>query len=182
MMNPMMGNCMNPGMGNCMNPGMMNTGMGGMMPGMMMPGMGGMAGVMPGMGQMSPGMMNGFVGGASEDEEWLKGFKMAVEEVDNSGDPELKKPGPKLNIIFNTTQGTSTNLVISYGTTVEEALAKYLRRMGKPELIGNQDNKICFLFNANKMKFGDKTPVEQFFKSAPNPKVVVNDINNLIGA
>ena len=192
MINPMMGNGMNQGMPNMgVMPNM--AGMGGMMPGMggmpgvgcMMPGMGGMTGVMPGMGQMQPGMVSGFVGGnqaQAENEEWLKGFNMGVQEVSSSGDPDVDKPGPKINIIFNTTQGTATNLVIPYGTTVEGALEKYLKRMGRPELIGSQDNKICFLFNANKMKFGDQTPVEQFFKNAPNPKVVVNDINNLIGA
>ena len=173
-----------------MNPNMMG-GMG-MMPGMMgmpnmMPGMmGGMAGVMPGMGQMMPGVMGPMVGGnqmnAEEDEEWMKGFKMAVEEVNSNTDPDENKPGPRINIIFNTTQGTTHNIAAPHGTTVEQALEKYLKRVGRPDLIGTQDNKICFLWNATKMKFGDNTPVEQFFKNAINPKIVVNDINNLIGA
>ena len=178
-----------------MNPGMMNPNMnmGMMNPGMMNPNMNmnmmnpSMMGVMPGMGQMMPGMMTPMVGGNQmmnnmEEEEWMKGFKMAVQEVNSSGDPEADKPGLKMNIIFNTTQGTSHNLVMTYGTTIDQALSKYLKRVGRPELIGSQDNKICFLFNATKMKFGDQTPIETFFKNAPNPKVVVNDINNLIGA
>ena len=180
---------MNPNMmGGMMNPNMMSC-MPGMMPGMM----GGMPGVMPGMGQMMPGMMPGMVGGnqmnmnmninnAEEEEEWMKGFKMAVQEVNSSIDPDENKPGPRINIIFNTTQGTTHNIAVVHGTTVHQALEKYLKRVGKPELIGTQDSKICFLWNANKMKFGDNTPVEQFFKNAINPKIVVNDINNLIGA
>ena len=138
---------MNPNMmGGMMNPNMMSC-MPGMMPGMM----GGMPGVMPGMGQMMPGMMPGMVGGnqmnmnmninnAEEEEEWMKGFKMAVQEVNSSIDPDENKPGPRINIIFNTTQGTTHNIAVVHGTTVHQALEKYLKRVGKPELIGTQDN------------------------------------------
>ena len=174
--------------------GMMNQNMMSCMPGMMPGMMGGMPGVMPGMGQMMPGMMPGMVGGnqmnmnmgnmnnAEEEEEWMKGFKMAVQEVNSNADSDENKPGPRVNVIFNTTQGTTHNIAAPYGTTVHQTLEKYLKRVGRPELIGTQDNKICFLWNATKMKFGDNTPVEQFFKNAINPKIVVNDINNLIGA
>ena len=186
MMNPMMANMnMNMNM-NCMNPGM--AGMGGMggMPGAMPGMMGGMPGVMPGMGQMMPGMMGGFIGGNQMnnemEEEWQKGFKMAMNEDNNSSNDGDNIQGPKMNVVFNTTQGMARNLVLPLGTTVEQALEKYLKSVGKPELIGNQDGKICFLFNAAKLKFGDKTPIEKFFKGSVNPKVVVNDINNLIGA
>ena len=43
-----------------------------------------------------------------ENEEWMKGFKMGVEEV-NSSQSEDNNPGPKMNIIFRTTQGTNNN-------------------------------------------------------------------------
>ena len=174
--------------------GMMNQNMMSCMPGMMPGMMGGMPGVMPGMGQMMPGIMPGMVGGnqmnmnmgnmnnAEEEEEWMKGFKMAVQEVNSSIDPDDNKPGPRINIIFNTTQGTTHNIAVVKGTTVHQALEKYLKRIGKPELIGTQESKICFLWNANKMRFGDNTPVEQFFKNMQMPKIVVNDVNNLIGA
>ena len=157
--------------------GMMNQNMMSCMPGMMPGMMGGMPGVMPGMGQMMPGMMPGMVGGnqmnmnmgnmnnAEEEEEWMKGFKMAVQEVNSSIDPDDNKPGPRINIIFNTTQGTTHNIAVVKGTTVHQALEKYLKRIGKPELIGTEENKICFLWNANKMRFGDNTPVEKFFKN-----------------
>ena len=174
---PGMGGGMMPGMGGGM-PGMGMTGMGGMMPGM---GMAGMGGMMPGMG------MTGMVGGGAQmdnaqEEEWMKGFKQAVQEVNSTNNSEQNQPGPKMNIVFNTTQGTTHNMVFAYGTTISQALEKYLQRVGRPDLIGNQENKICFLVNAQKLKFGDNTPIEQFFKNAINPKVVVNDINNLIGA
>ena len=178
---------MNPGM---MNPGMMNPGM--MNPGMMNPGMmnPGMMGMNPGMMGMNPGMMGmgmmGVGGGApanqQEEELWMQGFKMAVQEVNSQPEQDANPGAPKINVIFNTTQGTTHNMVMSHGTTIDEALKKYLKRVGRPDLINDNSNKICFLFNATKLKFGDNTPIEQFFKNAPNPKVVVNDINNLIGA
>ena len=73
-------------------------------------------------------------------------------------------------------------MVYTYGTTIEQALEKYLKKVGRPELIRDNTNKICFLFNATQLKFGNKTKVEVFFKNINNPKVVVNDVNNLIGA
>ena len=143
--------------------------------GMQMPmmGMGGMA-AMQGMQGMNNQMME-------DDEEWMKGFKMGVEEINNPGnDPDANSAGPKMNVLFTTTVGTSRNIVLSYGTTIDQALRKYLESVDKANLIGS--DKISFLFNAAKLSFGDKTVVEKFFKNSINPKVVVNDTNNLIGA
>ena len=138
------------------------------------------------MGFGMPNMMQGnqFMNMNNEgDEEWMKGFKMGVEEVNSTGqDEDTNQPGPKLNVIFKTTQGTAHTMVYTYGTTVEKALEKYLKRVGRPDLIGDNTNKICFLYNATQLRFGDKTKVEAFFKNVNNPKVVVNDVNNLIGA
>ena len=44
----------------------------------------------------------------NEDDEWMKGFLMGVEEVKNlayKDDPEANSSGLKLNAIFTTTQG-----------------------------------------------------------------------------
>ena len=112
-----------------------------------------------------------------EEEEWLKGFKMGVEEVDNYNDTG---PGPKYNVTFRNIQNVCHNLIVNYDVTIDELLKRYLKRVCRPELIGSY-NKICFLFNANKLKFGDKTTVEKYFKNSPNPKVTVNDIYCLIG-
>ena len=173
------------GMGMPMNNMNMMGGMGGMgMP------MNNMMGGMGGMGMPMNNMMGGMGGmgmnmNYMEDEDWMKGFKMGVEEVTNIGennDSESQLPGPKLNVIFKTTKGTQTTLVLTHGTTIDTALKKYLKRVGKPELIIKKDSKICFLYNATQLKFGDNTTIEQFFKFNNNPTVVVNDVNNLIGA
>ena len=160
--------------------------------GMCMPmaGMGGMGGQMPmggmmgGMGPMAGMGMNMNMMNMNNDEEWMKGFKMGVEEVSGGQSDDLDDGKPKINAIFKTTQGVSHNLVYSYGTTIDAVLKKYLKRVNREDLINDEKNKgkICFLFNAAQLKFGDNTPIEQFFKGILNPKVVVNDVNNLIGA
>ena len=159
--------------------------------GMFMPmGMGGMGGQMPmgammggGMGGMGMNMMNMNMMNMGNDEEWLKGFQMGVEEVKGTQQEDLGD-GPKINVIFKTTQGVTHTLVYNFGTTVDDVLRKYLKRVNREDLINDEKNKgkICFLFNAAQLKFGDNTPIEQFFKGISNPKVVVNDVNNLIGA
>ena len=160
--------------------GMPMGGMGMPMGGM---GMGGMGMPMGGMAMGGMGMPMGGMPMMSDDEEWMKGFKMGVEEVNNPGgnvDPDVNTPGPKLNALFTTTVGTKKNVILNYGTTIDQALKKYLNLVNKSELVNS--NKISFLFNAAKLSFGDNTKVEDFFKNITNPKVVVNDTNNLIGA
>ena len=87
---------------------------------------------------------------------------------------------PKKNIIFKTTQGVQNSFVFDHGTTIDEILKKYCVGIGRPDLINCKD-KICFLYNACKLRFGDKTKIEDFFKNTLNPKIVVNDLNSQIG-
>ena len=44
------------------------------------------------------------------------------------------------------------------------------------------DKKLVFLWNANILDINDTKKVKDFFKGVNNPRIVVNDINNLIGA
>ena len=123
--------------------------------------------------------MNNKMMGMENDEEWMKGFKMGLEEVNNSGEEinESSSTVPKNNIIFRATQGVSYTLVVDYGTTIDKLLKKYLKRTNRSDL--EKSNNISFLFNARRLKFGDQTKIEDFFKDITNPKVVVNDVNNL---
>ena len=112
-----------------------------------------------------PNMMN-------DNEEWLKGFQM---QVNANNDEEELNPGPKISVIFKTILGNINPIIVNYGTTINDTLEKYLKRVGRPDLIGTHE--LCFLFNARQLKFGDKTNVESFFKFVQNPQVLVNDIN-----
>lgn len=118
-----------------------------------------------------------------EDEEWLKGFKMGVDEVNNPGGnfDDSNYNGPKLNIIFTTTIGQNRNMKFKHGTTISQAIKRYLASVGKEDLFGKND-KVNFLFNANKLDFDDETPIEQKFRNILLPKIVVNDTQGLIGA
>ena len=95
----------------------------------------------------------------NNDEEWMKGFKMGVEEIDK--EEEEFDGSPHMNIIFKTIQGVFHNVIYKYGTTIDEVLKKFLYRVGRDDLI-NQ-GKVCFLYHAIRLKFGDKTKVEDFF-------------------
>ena len=133
-----------------------------------------------GMG-MGMGMQgNQFMNNSEADQEWLKGFQMAVDEVksDMNNDDGL----PKTNVIFRTTQGTTTNMVYPHGTIMDKALEKYLSRVGRPDLYRDKSNQICFLYNGSQIKFGEKAKVEIYFKNVNMPKIIVNDVHNLIGA
>ena len=134
---------------------------------------------MPQMQFVNPMMM---VMNQNADEEWLKGFQMGVEEVNNMQKQQEASNVPKINAIFKTTQGLTTNMRFDFGTTIDQALGQYLKRVGKPELIGNLQNKICFLYNAKQLNFGDQSKVEVFFNNMVTPKIVVNDTQNVIGA
>ena len=114
--------------------------------------------------------------GISDEEEWMKGFKMAVDDINKDVDDFS---GPKMQLIFKTTQGTTHVLTVKTELTIDELLKTYLIRVEKPNLI--KDNRICFLYNARQLKYGDNTSVDNFFKNASYPKIYVNDDNNLIG-
>ena len=87
----------------------------------------------------------------------------------------------KINVIFKTTMGVVTNVLIDYGKTMSDLFQVYLKRVDKIELYNTKDS-ILFLFNAIKLSFTDNTKVEDFFKLTPNPTIVVNDVKGLIGA
>ena len=135
-------------------------------------------GMMPMMGMNMNPMNMGVQGGMGnmDDYDWMQGFKMGVQEINNPGgnDDDKNTPGPKINIHFTTTVGTARNLVFNHGTTIDQALKKYLTSVGRPDLYG-KSKEIGFLFNANKVDFGTKTPVESFFRNVTFPKIVVND-------
>ena len=76
---------------------------------------------------------------------------------------------PKINITFDekTDLPSSKNIIINYGTTVDQVLKEYLVLIKKQKLIGLQ-NKIQFIYNGRQLLFGDKTPIEKFFKRKLN--------------
>ena len=80
--------------------------------------------------------------------------------------------------MYSRLQGDVHSLVCKYETTIDELLKKYLHRVNKPELINSE--KICFLFNASQLKFGDKTKIEDFFKGNSSPTIIVDEVNSIL--
>ena len=110
------------------------------------------------MNNMMMQMLNNY----DEYEEWMKEF--GIED--------------SIKIIFNTTQGKKTEVSVKKGTTIDQLLKKYLELENRSYLIDYK--RIVFLFNAIKLKFGDNTKVEKFFKNTISPKIVINDLDYVI--
>ena len=103
-------------------------------------------------------------------------FNIVNTNMNNLGEEiydDINKPGPKLNIIFNTGYDNSTILILNYGTTVDDMLLRYLKKINKTELYG-ANKKIAFIYNVKNIQFGDKTPIEIFFKQRRTPKIQVS--------
>ena len=132
-------------------------------------------------GTVFMGMNNVAVNNQEGDNEWMKGFTLGVQEVNSTSEPIISN-GPKINAIFTTTKGVKTIMLYDYGTTVDQVIQKYLERMNRSTLYNTKSDKICFLFNGAKLKYGDQTKVEEYFKHNSTPKIIVNDVNEVIGA
>ena len=76
------------------------------------------------------------------------------------------------NIVFRFNTGDILNLIFSYGTTINSLYRIFPYKIGRKDLIKN-DIKQFFVFNANRLKLGDKTSIEQIFNNYDSPNVTV---------
>ena len=109
-------------------------------------------------------------------EEWLKVLELGVDVIDNLNIPEQKK-----NITFVTVWGIRYNLVFNYGTTIDQMIKQFFQRIERIDLYYNKTKDIIFIHNGIILRFGDNTPIEKFFEGIIAPKILVNDVNNIIG-
>ena len=68
----------------------------------------------------------------------------------------------------------SYKFVARYGTTIDQLLKIFMMRftqLDKFRQLNDFNQEYNFLYNKIKLKFGDKTPVEKFFKNCQNPVV-----------
>ena len=73
--------------------------------------------------------------------------------------------GPKINIAFKTNRNELTNIIASYGITIDKLLKNYLWKMDLSEYIDSK-KIIIFLINATQIKFGDQTLLEQILRES----------------
>ena len=90
--------------------------------------------------------------------------------------------GLKCNVAFKTAQGTSQILQLDPDITIGSAITKYLLRVGRDDLIKISEDRIAFLFNAKRYTTKDTISLKKLFKGFMHATIIVNDINNLIGA
>jgi len=83
---------------------------------------------------------------------------------------------PKINVhFFNRFNGKKNNIVVDFGTTIDEILIKYIIKVNLPQLIKNNNN--IFLLNGKELNFGDNRKVDEVFKanSHPDIQVIIKD-------
>jgi len=102
----------------------------------------------------------------------MNNINNGVGEANYYNDYDISEP--KINVYFKTKSGQITTLVINYKKTIDQLLKKYLERVGRTELIGDIGRKVTFIYNARQLKFGDNTPVEQYFKYIKDLSITVN--------
>ena len=112
----------------------------------------------------------------NNNKDWMKEYGISVDEIREEYDD-----GPKMKILFKTTQGIHHFIAVNYETTIGQLLNKYLILIRRPDLIVKKSNEIVFLYNAFKLRFEDETPVEEFFKNNMSPTIFVNETNKLVG-
>ena len=85
----------------------------------------------------------------------------------------------KKNINFQRDTGRKNNIVVNYGTTVEQSIKKYLYRIGRIELIEYWDSenrkRIIFTARSNSINF-EQSLVEKYFNN--NEKVQVLGVDS----
>ena len=87
----------------------------------------------------------------------------------------------KTNIFFKTTGGLSTMLTVDIDKPLSYVILLYLKRVNR-EYLYKDKSGILFIYNAKKLNIYDNTPIGLFFGGFQNPVIMVNDVQNLIGA
>ena len=88
----------------------------------------------------------------------------------------------KVNVVFKTTGGLSIQMFIDIGTPISQVILTYLKRVGKPELY-SPNIPVFFFCNAARINIYDDNPIESLSMGGGSTlNIMVNDVQNLIGA
>ena len=120
----------------------------------------------------------GIINGTVVDIISISGDKKSLKEIKK----EEELSSSKINIKFNTTQGTTRNISFDENITIGLAIQKYLERVGKEDLINSIPLRLAFLYNAQQFKPSDTIKLKDLFRGKTTPKIIVNDVHNLIAA
>ena len=97
--------------------------------------------------------------------------------LDNKFEEKYNKEvnNQKINILFSDSRGHKKFIAYNFGTTINDVLEIFLRKIGKPELINNIEGKINFISNGKTLKFGDKTKIEDFTNGIIGNHILIID-------
>ena len=76
--------------------------------------------------------------------------------IDRFNDPIMEPEKKKINVVFETLSGKKNNLVVDYGTTIDNLLQKYLNILDRPP------NQVEFILNGDRLDLGDETKIETY--------------------
>lgn len=98
-------------------------------------------------------------------------LKVSYDDINNTSNNlnEVK------NIIFKTTLGSKTTIIINNTNTIDELLKQYLCKINRSDLINNTEESLYFTYNAEKLEFGDKRKIDEVFATNPNATVLVSE-------
>ena len=82
----------------------------------------------------------------------------------------IEQKEPMISVRFDNVRGTPISITVKYGTTIEELLNIYLKRVNS-----FHNEKIKFLYNALRIKRDEKRTVFDFFQPNFIPKITVID-------
>ena len=82
----------------------------------------------------------------------------------------------QMNIIFKSNKEGIHSMAFYYGTTINQVLIEYLKKIGRPDLI-NKSNKIMFIFNGKRINFDDQTKIENYFHNINSPLITADYVN-----
>ena len=108
---------------------------------------------------MNNNIIQNMMNNPNENNNWI-GFNQM-----NIGEPIINKdPIQKFNVIFTDQRGYKNNILVDFGTTINELLEKYVKIISRPDLIG-ENSWIVFTYDAKRIGFGYQTKVESLFLS-----------------
>ena len=106
---------------------------------------------------------------------WNSSYK--IDKFENLNNFPINSIEQMINVFFISPSGSRNCLVLNRKTaTVDEMLTRYSKIKNIPELYRRNDT-ISFLYNVNKLRFGDLTPISLIFSEKKIPIVTVQTTN-----
>ena len=88
----------------------------------------------------------------------------------------------QINVVFKTSQGAILSMFFDPNISIGTAIKKCFIKIGGDEVVESYKKKLYFLYNAKRYTTEDKIILKDLFKNISQPTIIINDVNNLVGA